>query len=172
MAPSSRKPKDVPTQRDIARRLGLDVSTVNKILRNAPGPAFSKDASHKVWEMAETLGYDLERLRHQHHRGYERVYGSRPVTVVLYRKDGSVMDKGTSILVELSRSGARLDRVHLSFELVPFEESGIGIRFPDGKPEELRGRLARVIAARRGTGMAVMFKSLIPPATVDAALPR
>src|SRR2546430_16868687 len=101
------------TQRDIARRCGVDVSTVNKILRKAPGPAFNKDTVRRVLRAAEDLGYDLRRLKHAHRRRHERRTGNVRVTVIIY-DSGVPSDRGDGTLVELSPSTARLDQVRLA----------------------------------------------------------
>lgn len=49
------------TQSQIARRLGLDNSTCNKILNGAVGMTFSEDTKRRVFEMADKLGYDYSR---------------------------------------------------------------------------------------------------------------
>ena len=60
------------TQSDIARQLGLDVSSVNKILNRRSGPVFRNETVNKVFEVAENLGYDLGKLKHQHRREHPR----------------------------------------------------------------------------------------------------
>lgn len=49
------------TQVDIARRVGLEVSSVNKILNKAPGTSFKKSTVAMVFRVARQLGYRLER---------------------------------------------------------------------------------------------------------------
>lgn len=45
------------SQREIARKARLDVSTVNKILNETPGPAFRPETVKAVKETARELGY-------------------------------------------------------------------------------------------------------------------
>ena len=49
------------TQTEIARIVGLDVSSVNKILNQTPGATFSKATIAKVFRVAKRLGYDQTR---------------------------------------------------------------------------------------------------------------
>jgi transcriptional regulator with XRE-family HTH domain len=56
------------TQLEIARRVGLDVSSVNKILNRRPGPVFKKDTIKQVFKVARELGYDFTRLKYHHKR--------------------------------------------------------------------------------------------------------
>jgi DNA-binding LacI/PurR family transcriptional regulator len=55
------------TQSDIARLIGVDVSTVNKILNRKhdrkSGPKFRKSTIHSVYKAARTLGYDVSRAQ-------------------------------------------------------------------------------------------------------------
>lgn len=50
------------TQVEIARRVGLDVSSVNKILNQAAGPVFRKETIERVFRVAKRLGYNLNRV--------------------------------------------------------------------------------------------------------------
>ena len=43
------------TQVEIARRVGLDVSSVNKILNRRPGPVFKKSTVDKVFKEKQRI---------------------------------------------------------------------------------------------------------------------
>ncbi len=45
------------TQKSIAERVGIDVSSVNKILNRCPGPVFAEDTVKRVFQVAKRLGY-------------------------------------------------------------------------------------------------------------------
>lgn len=49
------------TQVAIARKIGLDVSSVNKILNRAVGPVFRKETIKLVFKTAKDMGYNTER---------------------------------------------------------------------------------------------------------------
>lgn len=49
------------TQVQIARVVGLDVSSVNKILNKVPGPVFAKETKQRVFKVAKRMGYDFGR---------------------------------------------------------------------------------------------------------------
>jgi DNA-binding LacI/PurR family transcriptional regulator len=51
------------TQKDISKRLGLDVSSVNKILNRRKGPVFRKETIKAVFEVAGQMGYDFKSKR-------------------------------------------------------------------------------------------------------------
>lgn len=48
------------TQGDIAKRVGMDVSTVNKILNKRAGPVFRKSTIRKVFRTAKRMGYHFK----------------------------------------------------------------------------------------------------------------
>lgn len=50
------------TQLDIARKVGVDVSSVNKILNRVEGAAFSRMTKNKVERAACELGYKRTRV--------------------------------------------------------------------------------------------------------------
>jgi transcriptional regulator with XRE-family HTH domain len=164
----ARKRSGVPTQRDIARRCGLDVSTVNKILRKAPGPAFNKETVRRVRRAAEELGYDLRRLKHSHRRKHERRTGSVRVGVLIY-DSGAVVDRGVGMLVEISQSSARLDQVKLPKRILPLDGFGIGIMVlsQDGTDAELRGRLSRVVKLQRDHSLGIQFERSLTDGFLD-----
>jgi transcriptional regulator with XRE-family HTH domain len=49
------------TQVEIAERVGLDVSSVNKILNGSVGPKFRQETIARVLKMAAKLKYDFTR---------------------------------------------------------------------------------------------------------------
>lgn len=49
------------TQLEIARQVGLDVSSVNKILNRVAGPKFKKTTVALVFQAAREIGYDLSK---------------------------------------------------------------------------------------------------------------
>ena len=52
------------TQVELARTLGLDVSTVNKILNRRPGMRFRKETVRQVFQTAKSMGFDFNRIKH------------------------------------------------------------------------------------------------------------
>src|SRR5438477_7086410 len=84
------------TQVEIARRVGLDVSSVNKILNRRQGPVFRKDTIKRVFRVARDLGYDFGRLKYQHRRRHPRKEMSVGAELCIYHKDGTVYDQGVA----------------------------------------------------------------------------
>jgi hypothetical protein len=107
------------TQLDIARRVGLDVSSVNKILNRRPGPVFRKDTIKQVFKVARELGYDFGRLKYHHKRGAPRRPMAIPLELSIYNSDGTLFDKGAAIIKDVSLSGALLTAVVLPQQSIP-----------------------------------------------------
>ncbi len=50
------------TQTDVAKRVGMDVSSVNKILNRKPGAIFRKETIDHVFKTAKEMGYNFDRM--------------------------------------------------------------------------------------------------------------
>lgn len=48
------------TQAEVAKKVGLDVSTVNKILNRVPGPSFAEATVKRVFKAAREMGWRLK----------------------------------------------------------------------------------------------------------------
>ncbi len=95
-------------QVQIARHVGLDVSSVNKILNKRKGPAFKKTTVTQVFKVARELGLDFSRLKFQHRRREVRKSVDLPVEIAIYLSDGTLFDRGKAVLRDLSLSGGLL----------------------------------------------------------------
>jgi transcriptional regulator with XRE-family HTH domain len=133
------------TQVEIARRVGLDVSSVNKILNRRQGPVFRKDTVKKVFRVAKELGYDFGRLKYQHRRRHPRRELSLGAELYVYHKDGSLYDQGVATIRDISLCGAKISDVTLPTGALPVESFTVGIR-PMQKPVddiEIPGMIVR-----------------------------
>src|SRR5438045_1831658 len=102
------------TQVEVAKRVGLDVSSVNKILNRRPGAVFKSATVEKVFKVAKQLGYSLERLKRPHGRAHERRHAGFPAELALYdAANGSSIDQGTCLVSDIAICGASLIDVHL-----------------------------------------------------------
>ena len=134
------------TQIEIARRVGLDVSSVNKILNKRQGPVFRKETIRKVFKTAKDLGYDFGRLKYQHRRRHHRHEVAIGAELAIYQKDGSVFDQGVATIRDISLCGARINDITLPRAAFPVDPFTVGLR-PMQKPAdgiELRGRVVRL----------------------------
>jgi len=133
------------TQIEIARRVGLDVSSVNKILNRRQGPVFRKDTIRKVFKVARELGYDFGRLKYQHRRRHPRKELSLGAELYIYHRDGSIFDQGVATIRDISLCGAKITDVTLPLGTLPVEAFTVGIR-PMEKPVddlEIPGKIVR-----------------------------
>ena len=99
------------TQTEIARRVGMDVSSVNKILNRRVGSVFRKETVRKVLKVARELGYDFEKLKFHHRRQHPRKEVAIDAEVAVLMLDGSTYDEGTATIRDLSGSTRRTTRV-------------------------------------------------------------
>jgi len=151
------------TQVEIARRCGLDVSSVNKILNKRPGPVFRKETIRKVFKIARDLGYDFGRLKYQHRRRHPRRPVSLGAELSIYQKDGTLYDQGVATIRDISLSGARISDVALPLGTLPVEIFSVGLR-PMQKPGddlELQGQIVR-IHLNGAASYGVQFRPLEP----------
>lgn len=149
------------TQVEIARRVGLDVSSVNKILNRRPGPVFRKDTIKKVFKVARELGYDFSRLKYQHRRRHPRKEVALGAEICIYGRDGKLYDQGVATIRDISLCGARISDVTLPLGTIPIEPFTVSIR-PMQKPVddlELQGQIVR-IEANGVVSYGIEFKSL------------
>ena len=134
------------TQGEIARRLGLDVSSVNKILNRRPGPVFRKETIKKVFKVARDLGYDFGRLKYTHRRRHERREVAVGAEIVLHTKDGALYDQGVATIRDISLGGARLTDLATPLGSMPTEPFTVTLR-PMQKPldeTEITGHIVRL----------------------------
>lgn len=82
------------TQLDIAKRCGLDCSSVNKILNDSPGPVFNKKTIDRVKRVAKQMGYKSDRPHKGKLNGILRALFPRTVEdVVLSTARGISLDE-------------------------------------------------------------------------------
>jgi hypothetical protein len=135
------------TQVEIARRLGLDVSTVNKILHRVPGLKWREETVKAVFDTAGELGYNYERLKFRHRRAHPRYRVNLPAEVEIEVNGSGVQDRGTATIQDLSLGGARISQLNLEGGFLPIKPFVIVLRaqVEGKKKEEFRTRLVRVV---------------------------
>jgi len=138
------------TQVELARTLGLDVSTVNKILNRRPGMRFRKETVRQVFQMAKSLGFDFNRIKHPHRRRYPRQSSHVPSELMIYTPAGTLLEQGAAVIRDLSEGGALLTDVRLPSERLPIAPFTIGLKAP-GLAMEMRGRVVRLNTRNRLT---------------------
>ncbi len=147
------------TQVATARHVGLDVSSVNKILHRTPGPVFGKGTIDRVFKAARRLGFDFETLKHRHRRRHARKELAVQAEILIFQVNGSLFDKGEATIRDLSVGGALLADLRLPHGALPVEPFSIGLRLQARKAEavEIRGRLLRVEQMNGGLVFGIRF---------------
>lgn len=107
------------TQVQIARKLGLDVSTVNKILHNVPGLKWRPETVEAVFDAAEELGYNLDRIKYRHNREYVRYPADSGVAFEIELPGRGVVERGQGRIRDISQGGVRLSDVQLPSGTIP-----------------------------------------------------
>jgi len=150
------------TQLQIAKRVGIHVSSVCKILNRAPGQVFHKKTIREVMKVARELGYEFDRIKFRHERRHPRKQVSLPVDLSLYGPDGALLQQGTAQIRDLSLSGAQLRGILLPQQVIPIGPHEIGLRVLTGILQgiELRCRTVRFLPGDLGYDLGVEFLNL------------
>jgi transcriptional regulator with XRE-family HTH domain len=134
------------TQVEIAEKLGLDVSSVNKILHGVPGLKWKEETVRAVFDAARELGYDLDKIKFRHNREYPRIPTALPAQIEVELPDKVIVDRGTAKIKNLSLGGARLTEIKLEKDSIPIEPFFLLVH-PKGvafKSEPLRAQVVRL----------------------------
>ena len=116
-------------QKAIADLLGLDRTTVTKILNRDPKYSASEATREKVFRAAEILGYDFTSIRRPFKREHGRTEVDTPVEVTVTLEDGTVFDTGTATVGNLSVGGVLLTDIRLTRQVLPLRNFTILTKF-------------------------------------------
>jgi hypothetical protein len=146
------------TQADVARRAGVDLSTVNRILNQRRAHKFRESTVRRVLEAARRLRFNLNRLRYFHRRRAERLGITINCSLSVRREDGTVFDQGRCIIRNLSPHGALITGVTFGRESLPLGTVRLVLHPLEGP---LRGvdLCAKIVRheARNGVGYGVLM---------------
>ena len=134
------------TQVEIAREVGLDVSSVNKILNRRPRAVFKQATVDRVFRVAKKLGYRFDRLKRAHSRSHERHETNLSAKLALYTANGARFDEGTCSVSDIAICGASLVDVVLPKGKLPVAPFTVMLHVT-GKNKDLlriRGRVVRL----------------------------
>ena len=122
----------VVTQEHIAKKVGLDRSTVSKILNGRASNFVSPKTIGRVISAAKELGYDFGRLRHTHSRQFERADLTIKCDFDIMLEGGKVFDSGTAVITNISEGSALLENVDTEQMVLPLEPFTISIIIKEG----------------------------------------
>ncbi len=118
-------------QKAIADLVGIDRTTVTKILNRDPRYAASEETKEKVFRAAEVLGYDFGTIRRPFKREYGRTEVNSPVDVTITLDDGTVFDSGGAVARNLGAGGVLLSDIHLTKQVLPLRNFTLLVKFRD-----------------------------------------
>lgn len=121
------------TQEMIAEKVGLDRSTVSKILNGKASDFVSRQTIMKVLDAARDLGYDFARLRHTHSRQFERTDLNLKAEFDLLTESGEVYDSGKALVANISEGSALLREVTGSKGALPLEPFSVSLIITEGR---------------------------------------
>jgi transcriptional regulator with XRE-family HTH domain len=139
------------SQKDIAEYLGIDRSTVTKVLNRDPRYSASEKTRELIFRTAERLGYDFTAIRRPFKREYGRVDVSARGRIELLNEDGSLFDEGEATITNLSIGGALLTEMRTGMMMLPLKPFSIRLGIVD-VPElaDLQGECELVRISDRG----------------------
>ena len=109
------------TQEMIAKKVGLDRSTVSKILNGRASDFVSRKTIDRVLKAAGEIGYDFARLRHTHSRQFERTDLNLRSEFDMILGSGEIFDSGTAQVTNISEGSALIAKVSSNKKVLPLE---------------------------------------------------
>ena len=141
------------TQERIADRLGLDRTTVTKILNRDPKYSANSKTKKRVFATAEKLGYDFTSIRRPFRREYGRTVINARSHVTILLKNGRVFDEGRCLVRNISVGGALLSKLRLKKMVLPLANFTIALRISGERSiKDLKGECEIVRLAATDTG--------------------
>ena len=119
------------SQKDIAEYLGMDRSTVTKVLNRDPRYSASEKTRDLIFRTAERLGYDFTAIRRPYKREYGRIEINARGMVMLQTEDGALFDEGQATIRNLSIGGALLTGIRTSKMVLPLTPFRLKLRLVD-----------------------------------------
>jgi transcriptional regulator with XRE-family HTH domain len=151
------------TQEMIANKVGLDRSTVSKILNGRASDFVSRQTIERVLAAAREMGYDFARLRHTHSRQFERTDLDLGSEFDIILESGEVYDSGTAAIRNISEGSALIANLSTRLGTLPLKPFTISLIATEGR---LKGVsvLARVtrLEMRDGLALALEFIEVSP----------
>lgn len=119
------------SQKDIAEYLGMDRSTVTKVLNRDPRYSASEKTRELIFRTAERLGYDFTAIRRPFKREYGRADINTGAKLELRSEDGALFDEGEATVHNLSIGGALLTNIRTGMMMLPLKPFSIKLSLLD-----------------------------------------
>ena len=108
------------SQETIAKRLGLDRTTVGKVLNEDPNSGIAKETKELIVKEAKKMGYNFLRLCRSHQRKYERFAINKPTRISIIPKGRKKeYTSGKARIRDISEEGVLIDHLKLKNMTLP-----------------------------------------------------
>jgi hypothetical protein len=148
---------------EIAKRLGLHVATVSRILNEVPNYRASRETVRKVFEVARDMGYDFERQKRFYKRAHLRVNVDARVRLHAKVRDESTITHEAR-MVNMGAGGMLLVDFRPRIVTLPLREDDLLLEVVSGPLKGVKAscEVVRVGRHRDSFGICVQVKGLTP----------
>jgi hypothetical protein len=146
---------------EIAKKLGLHVATVSRILNEVPEYRASKETIKKVFDTAREMGYDFERQKRFYKRRHRRFSTEGQVKLQARMSDGKVLSHEAR-MVNMGEGGLLLADFHPKIVTLPLRDGDITIEVATGPLKGVKAscHVVRVGKHNSSFGICVQVKGL------------
>jgi hypothetical protein len=148
---------------EIAKKLGLHVATISRILNQVPDYRASKETVRRVFKVARDMGYDFERQKRFYQRKYRRTTTNARVKLRARLSDGTVITHDAR-MVNMGKGGVLLADFHPRIVTIPMQEENLVLEIVSGRLKGIKAacEVVRVGRYNRSFGICVQAKGLTP----------
>ena len=141
------------TQESIAKKLGIDRTTVSKVLNQSTTHYVGTRTRQKILTLAKRLGYDFTRLRKRTKETAGQARVQIEAEAEIFTWEGQRHAGGQVTIVGLSDGAAELKNFRLDPPTIPLKPCTMKLRFPlpdglrkggEGTFVELKGHIVRM----------------------------
>lgn len=142
------------THQLIAKKLGLERSTVTKVLGQDRKCHFNPKTIQRIFKTAKRLGYDFSRMIRVKRREFDRKPANLKARIRLCLKNNDHFDSGHAVIENISPTGALLKKVSLPKRTLPLDPFTVDLTILQGrlKGVQAKGEVVR-FAGSHNMGM-------------------
>ena len=146
---------------EIAKKLGLHVATVSRILNEVPEYRASKETIKRVFETAREMGYDFERQKRFYKRKHRRFSTDERVKLHAKIADGGILTHEAR-MVNMGEGGLLLSEFRPKIVTLPLREGDLTLEITSGSLKGVKAscHVVRVGKHNSSFGICVQVKGL------------
>jgi len=146
---------------EIAKKLGLHVATVSRILNEVPEYRASKETVRKVFDTAREMGYDFERQKRFYKRKHQRFSTNELVKLHARISDGKILTHEAR-MVNMGEGGLLLSEFRPKIVTLPLREGDLTLEIASGVLKGVKAscHVVRVGKHNNSFGICVQVKGL------------